>query len=76
MIQKVLKVGSSAAVTIPKSAMQGLGLKVGDSVTLSIDVEAKKVTFGASNIVDDETVVWARSFMKKYDAVLKELVNK
>jgi len=75
MIQKVFKVGSSAAVTIPKRALQELGLKVGDSVTLTINTDTKKVTFGASNVVDDEMVAWARSFMKKYDSALKALAK-
>ena len=44
MIQKVLKVGSAAAVTIPKKALQELGLKVGDSIALSINVPKQVVS--------------------------------
>ena len=44
MTQKVLKVGSSAAVTIPKKSLEELGLKVGDSVTVNVDVERKVVS--------------------------------
>lgn len=36
MIQKVLKVGTSAAVTIPKRSLKELGLKIGDSVTVAV----------------------------------------
>jgi len=44
MIQKVFKVGSSAAVTIPKKSLEELGLKIGDSVALTIDVEHQVVS--------------------------------
>ena len=44
MIQKVMKVGSSAAVTIPKKSLEELGLKIGDTVTLTIDAENKVVS--------------------------------
>ena len=36
MTQKVLKVGSSAAVTIPKKSLKELGLKIGDSVIVVV----------------------------------------
>ena len=43
MTQKVLKVGSSAAVTIPKKSLEELGLKVGDRVAVEIDKKSKAV---------------------------------
>ena len=33
MTQKILQVGTSAAITLPKQVMQKLGLHVGDRVT-------------------------------------------
>lgn len=43
MTQKVLKVGSSAAVTIPKKSLEELGLRPGDEVTVEIDRKNKAV---------------------------------
>ena len=43
MTQKVLRVGSSAAVTIPKQSLAELGLKVGDSVRVAIHPLKKSV---------------------------------
>ena len=37
MTQKVLKVGTSAAVTIPKDVMKKLGLKIGDKVKVGLN---------------------------------------
>ena len=44
MIQKVLKVGSSVAVTIPKKALAGLGIKAGDNINVYINEEKKEVS--------------------------------
>ena len=44
MTQKVLKVGSSAAVTIPKKSLKELGLKIGDQVTVRVDAKRGEVT--------------------------------
>ena len=44
MIQKVLKVGSSAAVTIPKKSLKELGLKIGDNVILEMDMTKRAVS--------------------------------
>jgi AbrB family looped-hinge helix DNA binding protein len=74
MIQKVLKVGSSAAVTIPKKALKELGLKPGDSVSLSID--AGRVVIQPDIAVDAETVAWARKFIERYRPALNALADK
>lgn len=44
MIQKLFKVGSSAAVTISKKSLQELGLRIGDSVQVKIDQTEKVVS--------------------------------
>ena len=77
MIQKVLRVGSSAAVTIPKKSLKELGLKIGDSVSLSIDATKQKMTLQRSTeIVDKETIAWARKFVEKYRPALEALADK
>ncbi|HRH55879.1 MAG TPA: AbrB/MazE/SpoVT family DNA-binding domain-containing protein [Candidatus Paceibacterota bacterium] len=78
MIQKVLKVGSSAAVTIPKKSLEELGVKIGDSVLVS--VHDKKVTIEArtisQSVVDTDTVAWAKSFIEAYRPALEALKDK
>ncbi|MEK7620341.1 MAG: AbrB/MazE/SpoVT family DNA-binding domain-containing protein [Patescibacteria group bacterium] len=44
MAQKIIKVGTSAAVTIPKGAMENLGLHVGDQVELEFDQAQRAVS--------------------------------
>lgn len=75
MAQKVLKVGSSAAVTIPKKSLEELGLKIGDTVTVAINRENKSITVQPSVSVDAETVEWARDFIEKYRPALEALAR-
>lgn len=77
MIQKVLKVGGSAAVTIPKKSLEELGIKIGDSV--SVSVHDMKVTIEpqkASVVVDTDTVSWAKKFIEAYRPALEALKDK
>jgi putative addiction module antidote len=77
MTQKVLKVGSSAAVTIPKKSLEELGLKIGDHVSLSIDKARKVVTISAaSESVDHELLDWTRKFIERYKPALRALAKK
>ena len=43
MTQKVLKVGSSAAVVIPKQSLKELGWKIGDRVFVYVDLVQQKI---------------------------------
>lgn len=77
MIQKVLKVGTSAAVTIPKKSLKELGLKIGDLVTVSIDTKKRTVVIEASQKeVDQELLHWTDSFIKRYRPALDALAKK
>lgn len=49
MTQKVLKVGDSAAVTIPKKSLEELGLKIGDRVRVEVDPQKKVVAIRPLN---------------------------
>ena len=76
MTQKVLKVGSSAAVTIPKKSLKELGLKVGDSVRVEVDRKARAVRIEPAVRVNDELMGWTDQFIKKYRRALEELADK
>jgi putative addiction module antidote len=77
MTQKVLKVGSSAAVTIPKKSLKELGLKIGDEVRVAVNVEEKTVVVeSAHKKVSSEVVAWADSFIGRYRGALESLAKK
>ena len=54
MTQKVLKVGDSAAVTIPKKSLKDLGIKIGDEVSVEVDQQRKVVSIRSSKLVSSE----------------------
>lgn len=76
MTQKVLKVGTSAAVTIPKKSLHALGLKIGDRVTLTIDEKNKRVIIASLIRIDKELFTWTKKFIKQYQQALEVLAKK
>ncbi len=77
MTQKVLKVGTSAAVTIPKQSLAELGLKIGDSVNVVVNLQHKQfIVEPFVQQVDQEVVKWARDFIKRYRPALEALAKK
>ena len=76
MLQKILKVGSSAAVTIPKKSLEELGLSIGDSVRVSVDSTEHKISIEQAVVVDRELVDWTKKFIGKYRTALEALAKK
>ncbi|OGZ44829.1 MAG: hypothetical protein A3J54_00640 [Candidatus Ryanbacteria bacterium RIFCSPHIGHO2_02_FULL_45_13b] len=67
MIQKLLQIGSSVGVTVPKQYLIKQGLKVGDEVEISIKPARK---------VKNELLDWTDEFIKKYRPALEALSKK
>lgn len=77
MAQKVLQVGSSAGVIIPKKTLGELGLRIGDQVNVEVDIKQKKVFIEpVSKTVDRELLTWTRKFIEKYRPALEALARK
>ena len=76
MTQKVLKVGSSAAVTIPKKSLEELGLKIGDKVSVEIDKTTKAVVIKSALKDDRELFDWTDKFIDQYRPALEALSKK
>lgn len=76
MIQKILRVGTSAAVTIPKRSLEELGLEVGDAINVVTNKVQRKVTIEPAVHVDLELVSWAKRFVKQYRSTLEALARK
>lgn len=79
MTQKLLKVGLSAAVTIPKKSLKELGLKIGDEIRVDVDPKNKMVSIRpVANLSHDDAKI-ARltlNFVKRYRRDLEELAKK
>lgn len=77
MTQKVLKVGSSAAVTIPKKSLEELGLKIGDRVVVKIDKKRRVVSVEpVGRQPSDELMEWTKKFIERYRPALEALSKK
>ena len=77
MTQKILKVGSSAAVTIPKKSLEELELKIGDKVNVDVDRKNRAFIVRARDVkVDRELVNWTNDFIEKYRLALEALAGK
>lgn len=78
MQQKVLRVGSSAAVTIPKRSLEDLGLKVGDAVNVRVNSQTRTVIIQPAAGLASEDVAIARlgfRFIQQYRKDLEALAK-
>lgn len=76
MTQKVLKVGSSAAVTIPKRSLEELGLKPGDTVHVEVDRKRRSVLIRPTATIDEDLLRWTKEFIERYRPALRALAKK
>lgn len=71
MKQKLIQIGSSGGVTIPKSVLEEFGAKIGDIVETETDFVKKTFTVkfgnsGPSPSPIEETVAFATTYIEKY----------
>ena len=80
MDQKIIQIGSSGGVTIPKKGMDELGVKVGDQVETEINFAEKTYTVKfkskGSHAVDPALLQWTDEFISKNRELLERLKNK
>lgn len=77
-IQKIIRVGNSAAITIPKEFLQQSGLRIGDEMALDMNPELKYIY---AKPKDDKSVMtpefkeWLDKFVEKYKPLLKKMAR-
>ena len=76
MSQKILRVGKSVGVIIPKKLFRELGLKVGDKVSVEIDRKTKAFIVRPATPINRELIEWSNKFIKQYRKTLEALINK
>lgn len=67
MTQKVIKIGSSAGVTIPKKQLKELGISIGDEVDINIKPKSVKLQDFSKEL---------DGFMDTYQKDLKSLAGR
>ncbi|OGL72924.1 hypothetical protein A3D73_01305 [Candidatus Uhrbacteria bacterium RIFCSPHIGHO2_02_FULL_60_44] len=71
MQRKLIKVGTSAAVLIPKAVMDDQRMKIGDT----IHVEFSKKGTAAHPVIDPEVIQWTDEFIAEYKPLLLKLAD-
>lgn len=79
-MQKIIKVGNSAALTLPKEFLQEAGLRIGDEMAVETNAKMKmflakpKDQAGGSTLTP-EFKKWLDDFVQEYRPVLKKLAR-
>ena len=79
MIQKVLKVGTSAAVTIPKKSLKEFGINIGDNIKIDFDKKNQAISIKPINVMSEKDTKIAKlglNFINRYRKDLEALAQK
>jgi bifunctional DNA-binding transcriptional regulator/antitoxin component of YhaV-PrlF toxin-antitoxin module len=84
MAQKVIQIGKSAGIIIPKKYLEDIGWKLGDNVYFRLDTKGnellitknKSKEFRSFSKKDLELLRWTESFIERYRKDLEELAQK
>lgn len=74
MLRKLIKVGSSTAVIVPKDVLKEQHVSAGDMVNVTISKPSKGKP-GTNLAVDPQVVEWTNRFIHKYRPLLKKLAS-
>ncbi len=72
MKQKIIQVGNSAALLIPKSVLEEKGLKIGSMVDYTIEKPLKKTQ---SSVINKEVYAVGSDLLKRYLPAFKRLAK-
>lgn len=80
MTQKIIKVGNSAALTLPKEFLQEANLHIGDEMIVETNAATQmfmaKTTKQAGKMnLTPEFFAWLDEISKKYNVVIKKLAR-
>ena len=75
MTQKVIKIGSSAAVVIPKKSLKELGISIGDQIAVEVNTKLRTLSVRPAAIPDKELLEWSQAFIKRYRSALEALAK-
>ncbi len=80
MSQKVIRIGSSAGLTISPDILEALGIQIGDAVEVSAHRSARTLTVRpkeeTGEQVNPDVVVWTNAFIDKNRKLLMRLADK
>jgi antitoxin MazE len=81
MLRKVFKTGNSVVVSLPKEALELLGISEGSNVSIYLDREKRQIILSpveaplATAGVDEEFARQVNEFIEQYRTTLEALAN-
>jgi putative addiction module antidote len=76
MTRKIIKIGDSAGVTIPKSIIEKLDLEVGEEVEVRDEGDKVVLKKPQTDAVDKELLDWTDEFIGTHREALEKLADK
>lgn len=81
MLQQIIRVGNSAAITIPKDFLRETKIKIGDQILVEANLTTKTIILKPKKAklaspISPEFSSWTKNFIKKYQPLLDELAKK
>lgn len=83
MLQKVIQVGNSAAITIPKQVLEETGLMIGDQIEIKatkkpvkIEVFPRQRVLSKTSGITPSFIRSVEDFVRDYKPVLEELARR
>lgn len=81
MLQKVIQVGNSLALTIPKAFIKQTGFKAGDKIFVHQDPKSKSLVVTSKEHahkmnLSPDLFAWLKDIENKYSDAIKDLANK
>ena len=76
MAQKVIKIGKSTGITIPKEILEEMRLKAGDQISVEYDKKKRSLHIKPNIEVDQELLDWTDKFIEEYRPALEALARK
>jgi len=75
MSNKIIKVGSSAAVTIPKKVLKTLAIEIGDKVFVNVDGKNHRLIVEpvVNFKIEEETALKIEEFIRRYKKDLERI---
>ena len=79
MVNKLLRVGDSVAITIPRSVLKEMGLSIGDKMVVTYlpevnEIVVKPLSIGSA-LVSDRAARLTAHFIDRYRGALKRLAQ-
>jgi antitoxin component of MazEF toxin-antitoxin module len=73
LTRKLIRIGSSAGVIIPKEALKERKIHIGEMIDFDFEPHTDRPVH--METIDPEVIQWTKAFIERYRPALKKLMN-